>query len=201
MPEGVKAAHAVGFSSYKKSGKIKPLSDIFVDGGSGGKIMAAVMSGDDGSVTQKDYIDSRLSENRAHTDAKFAEIQSSIFRVESIVRESEIKFDSSYREIRTILDTKPGIYWLLGACFSVFLGIVSLLAFGADRFDGGMSAGGLNAELADKLNKDLAERQEAYYNKQALRDDAQDARLDRILAILEEMKVNPTRLPEAPKAP
>ncbi len=94
-------------------------------------------NGDDGmNTTQKDYVDAKLGEVRAQNDARFAEILSRLERM-------------------------PSTWTVIAAGVSVFLGIVGVLAFGGDRFDGGVqvtTAAVERAIEAQRLAKENAEQ-------------------------------------------
>lgn len=91
--------------------------------------------GSGGGGMDKDYVDARIEAVKAQNDAHFAEVRSDI------------------SAISAKLDDKPGILSIIGIAVAGFLGVVSVLAFGGDRFDGGVQMQSTVSQIAVENQK------------------------------------------------
>jgi hypothetical protein len=108
---------------------------------------------------------------RAQNDARFSEV---ISKLDGLT-------------VRMDAIPKPVGFWqLAGMAATAIVVFFTLLGVFADRFDGGISAYGILDE---------------HVSSQTQRDDAQDARIDRILTALEAKNAQPEPSAETPKAP
>lgn len=74
-----------------------------------------------------------------------------------IEQKVDLKMDGLQREVAAKLDGKPGHLSLIAHTLAVVVLIGSILAFGGDRFDGGMSASGAFAQQAVERERRDAE--------------------------------------------
>jgi hypothetical protein len=84
-----------------------------------------------------DYVDAQDEKTRAQNDARFAEVRSGL---NDVLAQLKILSDK--------VDDKPSLKWIIGVAFVGFLGVVSVLAFGGDRFDGGVQVQSALSERA-----------------------------------------------------
>lgn len=86
------------------------------------------------SETQR-YVDLKTEATRAQNDARFAEVRSDL------------------AAIGAKLDSAPSRWTVVGAAVSLFLGLLAVLAFAGDRFDGGMSAADLVVQQRENSSR------------------------------------------------
>lgn len=85
----------------------------------------------------KNYLDAKVDAVKAQNDARFAEVRSGL---DNVLAQISI--------ISSKIDDKPSLAWLIGVGFAGVLAIVALLAFGGDRFDGGVQVQSSVSETA-----------------------------------------------------
>lgn len=93
-------------------------------------------------------------------------------RIDKVQAVMDAKLNGVEREINAKLDGKPGHGGLIAHTVAIVALLGGLMAFGGDRFDGGMSASGAFATQIEA---------------QASRDSDQDKKLDKILDRLEDL--------------
>ena len=102
-------------------------------------------SGGSGTSDGMDTVDAKIAAAEARTDTKFAELRGDL----------------------KDFATKTTVWQAVGTIIVSVLGVLlAVLAFGGDRFDGGLSVGGIISQVQ---------------GEQKARDQAQDAKLDEIL--------------------
>ena len=116
-------------------------------------------TGGGGTLPPVDVIDAKIAAAEARTDTKFAELRGDMAE--------------RFGRLDAELAKKPSTGALVGTAIAIVAVLLAALAFAANRFDAGVSAGGALAP---------------YVTAQQQRDNAQDAKLDQIL----------DRLPPAP---
>lgn len=90
------------------------------------------------------YIDAKTEATRAQNDARFSEVINNIARLSD--------------KIDGMPSAKSQIVSTVATGFAIFLGLIAILAFAGDRFDGGMSAstdGAIAKELIRQQSKDI----------------------------------------------
>ncbi len=80
--------------------------------------------------------------------------------VDAKIEAAEARVDTEFAKLRGELDKLPGTWTLvttvIGSAVTLFLAIIAVLAFGGDRFDGGL---GLAAMQREQIERDA--RQDA----------------------------------------
>lgn len=112
--------------------------------------------GDGMDTTQKDYVDARLDSVRAQNDARFAEVIAKLEKMPSIGAMAAM---------------------IAGATVTIVGLIVGVLAFGGDRFDGGISAADIVVQSKENANQ-IGQLIEANRDR--------DRKIDAMLTILQE---------------
>ena len=90
------------------------------------------------------YVDAKTDATRAQNDARFAEVLTSISTLSD--------------KIGGLPSARSNIATVVGTGFAIFLGLVAVLAFAGDRFDGGMAAstdGAIAREIITQQSKDI----------------------------------------------
>ena len=119
-------------------------------------------------ISIKEYVDGQLAASLARTDARFAEVIA-----ELRVLESKIDGKAAYTTVWGAMFT--GIISILGVMLAV-------LAFGGDRFDGGVQ---LTASSVEYLQDTRVQAE-----KNANQIDALSQQLDQIIKALDKMPAN-----------
>ncbi len=91
-------------------------------------------------------------------DSKYMEAMRDAAKADNLTLSAEVRAD--FATLKTLIDTKPGIGWLIGTAIAIVGSMIAIFQFGGSQFSSGFAASSSFTSQVEQYKKDLSAQAE-----------------------------------------